>query len=277
MASHTIPNSAPDFYAILGVSEAATTDQIKSAYRRQALRFHPDKNPGNPVLWSRFKGIREAYEMLSDPLRKEKYDLLRARRRPEPEVDRKAPLSQNGRASRSPRSAPWSGHEPLEIVIGAEEAQRGCMRCVLHRGRPLNLEIPARCSDLQVLRFRINNGDAFALPEYLFFRVHIQKEIRFERQGRDLGCYIQLDPHMALLGGERTIRVPNGKVLRVRIAPGTVEGTILCAKGMGLAAHQPNPAGDLLIRIRIRFPRELRPGESDLWRLVLRMKAARIP
>jgi molecular chaperone DnaJ len=63
-----------DFYEILGISKSATPEEIKKAYRKKAIEFHPDKNPGNAEAEEKFKLCAEAYEILSDPQKKAKYD-----------------------------------------------------------------------------------------------------------------------------------------------------------------------------------------------------------
>ena len=66
--------SQKDFYQILGVSKSSTADEIKKAYRKLAMKFHPDKNPGNKMAEDRFKEISGAYDVLSDPTKKKNYD-----------------------------------------------------------------------------------------------------------------------------------------------------------------------------------------------------------
>ena len=63
-----------DYYDILGVSKGATNSEIKKAYRKKAIEFHPDKNPGDSSSEEKFKNAAEAYEVLGDPDKKAKYD-----------------------------------------------------------------------------------------------------------------------------------------------------------------------------------------------------------
>ena len=63
-----------DYYEILDISKDASQDEIKKAYRKQALKYHPDKNPGDKQAEDNFKEAAEAYEVLRDPQKRSKYD-----------------------------------------------------------------------------------------------------------------------------------------------------------------------------------------------------------
>ena len=63
-----------DYYEVLGVSKSATADEIKKAYRKKAIQYHPDRNPGNKEAEEKFKEAAEAYDVLSDEKKRQMYD-----------------------------------------------------------------------------------------------------------------------------------------------------------------------------------------------------------
>lgn len=85
------------YYARLGVSENATTDEIKTAYRKLALQHHPDRNPGNMQAETRFREVTEAYEILRDPEQRSKYDATLSHHTPEQHYDSSSTHEQTDR------------------------------------------------------------------------------------------------------------------------------------------------------------------------------------
>ncbi|MDQ6749066.1 MAG: DnaJ domain-containing protein, partial [Candidatus Dormibacteraeota bacterium] len=67
-----------DYYAVLEVSRSAGPEEIKKSFRKLAMQWHPDRNPGNAEAEARFKEISEAYEVLSDPTKRQQYDTFGA-------------------------------------------------------------------------------------------------------------------------------------------------------------------------------------------------------
>ena len=63
-----------DYYTVLGIKQGSTEDEIKKSYRKMAMKYHPDRNPGNKSAEEQFKVIQQAYEVLSDPRKRQIYD-----------------------------------------------------------------------------------------------------------------------------------------------------------------------------------------------------------
>jgi len=91
-----------DYYEILGVSRSASPEEMKKAYRRLALKFHPDKNPDDPDAAEQFKEINTAYEVLSNPEHRREYDLYGTVGAPR--------MAESGRLSQRERPRPHGDH-----------------------------------------------------------------------------------------------------------------------------------------------------------------------
>ena len=286
-----------DYYAVLGVRKQADAQAIKQAYRRLARKHHPDLNPGDHQAAERFKEIGEAYEVLSDPDRRRRYDQLgpdwarqvrRARSGtgggPQPDPRTFGDFSSfflhlfgpdspfgplEGRTRRAPGWPPSGRYRPPGppadapartgvVEISLEEAYRGAIR-QLHTSQTdsYRVRIPPGVRDGARLKVRTPDGDAM-------LAVRIAVHPRFRREGDNLEVEVPVRFAEAALGGE--IEVPTlADPVRIRIPAGISGGAALRVPGRGM----PRPDGghgDLVVRVRIAVPRDLTPEQKDFVR-----------
>jgi curved DNA-binding protein CbpA len=134
--------TSPDYYEVLQVSPNADEEVIQAAYRRLAMKWHPDRNPGDPFADSQIKLLNDAYAMLSDPMKRREYDL--GRRRSSTSGGREeAPAQAGSKSEQEPRSAapPSRGESPSATTVGPESLvddhvwwQSGLVRAVVFGG-----------------------------------------------------------------------------------------------------------------------------------------------
>jgi len=264
-----------DYYAILGVPRNATQEEIKKAYRRLALKYHPDRNPGDREAEERFKEISEAYEVLSDPEKRAIYDsqgmagLHRTGFRGFEDVeDIFSAFSDlfeeffgfglRGGPGRRPRPGADLSYE---LTLTLEEVYFG-------KEDEVTLEKYERCETCG------GSGVApGAQPRYCPVckgRGHIVHSEGFFRVSttcpncRGVGTYVS-DPCPRCRGEGRVWR---RKRLKVKIPPGVDEGSVVRVPGEGEAGLYGGPAGDLYLRIRTKphdyFRREGKNLHLDL-------------
>ncbi len=228
-----------DYYQILGVSRDATEDEIKRAYRRLARKYHPDVNPGDKEAEERFKEINEAYEVLSDPEKRRKYDQLGAAWR---EWER-----MGGR----PGDFDWS-----QWVSAAPGGQRVYVRY----GTAEDLEDLFGGSSPFSDFFTQIFGGLGGAPGGFEFRAR-------PRRGQDLEHEVEISLEEAYHGTTRLLQ-KDGRRLQVKIPPGAYTGLRIRMAGEGGPGAAGGQPGDLYLRVRVApHPRFERRGD-DLYTTV---------
>lgn len=287
-----------DFYEVLGVGRDASADDIRRAYRKLARTFHPDVNK-EPGAEERFKEVSEAYDVLSDPDKRAKYDRFGAAWRqagggPQPgsgggfdpgdfggvrvefgegDLGDFGDVFESLFGGRRGRGAGGFGgfaargadHEAvLELTL--EEAARGGRRSVtLGDGRSYEVSIPVGVRDGQRIRLAGEGGQgAGGGPSGdLFLRVRIKPHPRFRLEGRDLHVEVPVSPWEAALGA--TVDVPTlDGTAKVKVPAGSSSGRRLRLRGQGF----PGPRGghgDLYATVRIAVPKHLSRRERELF------------
>jgi curved DNA-binding protein len=209
---------AKDYYSILGLTKTASEDEIKKAFRKLAVKYHPDKNPGNKEAEEKFKELNEAYEVLSDPEKRKKYD----------------------------RFGPnWNQFNGAQARQGPHEYEANGPGGSFHyEGDP---------SDF----FNQGGGDFSDLFESYFSQQRgagssSTRGGRSKRRykGQDYQSEITVSLEEAYHGTTRIIAL-NDKQLRIKLKPGMYDGLVIRLPGKGAPGIHEGPAGDLYLTIHV--------------------------
>jgi DnaJ-class molecular chaperone len=276
---------ADDPYTTLGVSRSASEDDIRRAFRRLAKELHPDINPGDTARVERFKRVSAAYELLSDPDKRGKYDRGEIDAAGEPRYTyRQQGARTHGGVGGAPfdtfgdvfadlfgaRGAAGRGRagggfamrgqdmrytlevDFLEAVGGARK------RVTLPEGGVLDLTVPEGVTDGQVLRLRgkgapgIGGGEAGdALVE-----IKVRPHPSFRRAGDDIHLEVPIALDEAVLGAKIEVATITGKVT-LTVPKGTSSGRVFRLKGKGARNLNTGAIGDQLVTVRIVLPSQI--------------------
>ena len=274
-----------DPYKTLGVPRNASQEDIRTAYRKLAKKYHPDLNPGDAKAEEMFKLATAANNLLSDPEMRARFDKgeidaaghEQASRQSYREYADGSTGHRYGRAGS--QSGAWTDEE-LNSIFGSmfnegrgpagEIRIRGrdqaytltvafldavngtTQRLTLPDGRVLNVKVPAGTSDKQVLRLRGQGGNGLnggpngdALIE-----IRITPHPFFERDGNNINIELPVSLTEAVLGGQVEVPTPGGQV-RMRIPEHSDSGTRLRLRGKGVPDHGNQKAGDLNVKLRV--------------------------
>jgi len=270
-----------DYYKVLGVKPSASNEEIRKVYKKLAVKYHPDSNPGNQAAEDRFKEISEAKEILLDTENRQKYDQLRRQytqfqqggggvrggATEEPEFNNIFSTFFDevfGRRKNAPRRGKnFEAH----IKVSLEEAYNGLQDVLSFEGRRLRVKIKPGIENGQTLRIKGqggpgklggSNGD-------LYLSIKIKPHERFERQGNDLSMQLDVSLYTAVLGGKAEIKTLKGPV-KISIPAGTQPGERLKLRGMGMPHYTaPDRFGDLYVQVQVPIPKRLNARQKELF------------
>jgi DnaJ-class molecular chaperone len=234
-----------DYYQILGLDEDAPVEAIKRAYRARARACHPDRHPDDPAAAERFKGVTEAYEVLSNPTLRQQYDLLR--RHPLNAFGHLPTAATFGTAQRA------SSRTNLRLRLSFGQALRGGKATVqLPNGRTTCIRVPPGTRDGATVQLKGRSPDG-SDTSTLHVTFHVAPSERFRREGNDLCLLETVSALEAVLGTTRELKDAYGREVTLDVPPGTQPGARLRVPGHGVAT--PHHTGDLVVEITIAVPR----------------------
>ncbi len=279
-----------DYYKILGVSRSASQEEIKKAYRKLAIKYHPDKHQGDKNMEKKFQEITEANNVLSDPAKRTKYDRLGANWQQYEntgfdgfDFDLKDIFGSGGGGvsdffkqffgggAGEPRASSQQNLKgqdaEVEISLSLEQAAYGTARTFNVGQEQIKVNIKPGVANEQVLRVRGKGGQGYGgQPGDLLIKVKVLAHGRFERKGNDLHQEIKVDLYTAILGGKVEIPTIKGSSIQIKIPAGTDNGKTLRLKDLGMPVYSSaTDSGDMYLKIAIQLPKNLTDEEKALF------------
>ena len=286
--------TSEDYYEALGVPRDASAEDIRRAYRSLARRYHPDVNK-EPGAEDRFKEISEAYEVLRDPEKRERYDRFGARSDPgaggaggfggfdggedfggvsfdvgggdfSDLFDQLFSRRGAGRGSSSEGFSMRGGDLEAVLDLALTEAAAGGRRWLSIDGRSVEVDIPRGVRDGQLIRIPGQGapGTGGGPPGDLILRIRLRPHPDFRVEGGDLYTDLPVAPWEAALGAEVPVPTLDGTA-RVKVPAGSSCGRRLRLRGQGLPGNAQAPPGDLYAVVTIQVPKRLTKRERELF------------
>ena len=291
-----------DYYQILGVSRNASTEEIRKAYRKLAMQYHPDRNPGDKQAEERFKEINEAYQVLNDTQKRAHYDRVGSaysnwQRRGAPsggfDWSQWASGAPGGtRVEYGDLNDLFGGEgglfsEFFRTIFGGGMGAAGTRTSPTSRGTPayqqqveISLENAFIGTTLQIQTegkrkqvkippgvrtgSKVRVAGAGPSGSDLYLVVQVKEDERFERKGNDLHTTAKVSVFTALLGGEAEVETMTGKV-KLTIPAGTQPEQVFRLAGRGMPhLKSPNTKGNLFVRLKVEIPRYLSSKQREL-------------
>lgn len=285
--------SKRDYYEILGVSKNASDDEIKKAYRKLAIKYHPDKNPGDKEAEAKFKEISEAHEILSDKQKRARYDQFGH-----------AGVGGNGSAGGNPFASgnysfngqsfnfDFGGGSGLDDILGSifgfggggqrrpargadyratvvlnfEEAVFGTTKIITADGKDLKVKIPAGIDDGMSIRLSGKGGPApkGGTKGDLYVSVRVKPHKHLTREGSIILSEKTISMVDAALGTEVDVETVDGNV-RMKVPAGTQSGTPFKLSGHGVPLMRSDgDRGPHIVTIIVETPKNLSKRQKEL-------------
>jgi DnaJ-class molecular chaperone len=266
-----------DYYNVLGVDKKASVAEIKAAYRKQALKWHPDRNKSVEAT-EKFKEVTHAYEVLADPKKRELYDQYgsAAFERGGPGAGGQGVNYQQGPftytyTNMGGEGSPFEGFENFsdpfeifeqffgfrspfsggrrqarrdlyEIELSFDEAAKGVEKETVIKGKKKTIKIPAGVDN--GMRIRFSDFDLV---------VNVRSSSTFKREGQDIIFEKEISYPLAVLGGVIDVETLEGEV-KLKVRPGTKSGTTVRLRGQGIVYPNSSRRGDEYVIYRIQVP-----------------------
>ena len=294
---------AEDYYQILGVNKDTSKEEIKKAYRKLAMKYHPDHAKGDKAAEEKFKKISEAYAVLSDDDKRKEYDTFGAegfrQRFSQEDIFRGFDFGDilrefgfggnvfSGRRGSGMRFK-FGGESPFgsqtryqqsrmkgsdlvyELPLTLKEAASGTSKTISlqHEGQSekITVQIPKGMITGKKLRLA-GKGSASPLggpPGDLFIQAKVIQDPVFSIEGYDLYMVYDLKLTEAILGTSISVPTIDDKKLSLKIPPGTKPGTKMRMAGRGLPHMKGSRKGDLFVKIQIKMPKSLTAEQKAL-------------
>ncbi|OQY20704.1 MAG: integrase [Desulfobacteraceae bacterium 4572_35.1] len=289
---------AKDYYATLGIEKTASEAEIKKAYRKLAVKYHPDKNAGDKKAEERFKEISEAYAVLSDSEKKQQYDQFGDtdfhQRYSQEDIFRGADFGDifrefgggedifsqlfGGRGGHSSQSHTYHQRRPqavkgqdyiMRVNIPLRQAVSGGERMIHYQhnnqSEQIQVKIPVGIESGQKLRVAGKGGPGprGGKAGDLLLEVTVDNDPVFQREGNNLQVQVNVPFSGLCLGTSATVPTLEGEK-RIKIPAGTGNGSKIRLKGHGVPAHGKHAAGDLYAQIMVQVPKKLTSEQKEL-------------
>ncbi|MEK9207826.1 MAG: DnaJ C-terminal domain-containing protein [Patescibacteria group bacterium] len=280
-----------DYYQILGVTKGASEADIKKAYRKLALEHHPDRNKGNKESEEKFKEVTKAYEVLSDPQKKQAYDQFG--HAAFEQGAGQGPFGAGGNPFADAQGGPFTytyttgGNaggfdfggfsDPFEIFeqffgggnpfgraqqrrpvysiqIEFMEAVKGVAKRVVIDGKTQTVKIPAGVDNGQRVRF-----DGYDIL------VEVRPDRRFKREGNDVVTEEEITFPQAAMGTEVNVETVQGPV-KLKIPAGTQPNTVIRLSQKGIKNVRGSGYGDHYVQVKVTIPKGLSSRQKELLR-----------